>query len=104
MQWLQLCSSNTDRRNSFEHMRSVGVSPEMMTQLMQEADAEARRCQTITPRHQAMLGELALRAMRGGMREAAAKYAGVTPPDDLPTFMHDGSILPPARSAGSKGD
>lgn len=83
MQWLQLCASNADRRDSFEQARSLGVSPEMLTQLMQEADAEARRCQTITPQHQAMLGELALRAMRGGMREAAAKYAGVTPPDAL---------------------
>lgn len=87
MKWLQLCASNADRRNSFEHMRSVGVSPEMMTQLMQEADAEARRCQTITPQHQAMLGELALRAMRGGIREAAAKYAGVTQPDELTAAM-----------------
>jgi hypothetical protein len=83
MQWLQLCASNADRRNSFEQVRSLGVSPEMMTQLMQEADAEARRCQTVTPQHQAMLGDLALRAMRGGMREAAAKYAGVTLPDTL---------------------
>jgi len=83
MQWLQLCASNADRRSSFEQMRSLGVSPEMTTQLMQEADAEARSCQTVTPRHQAMLGDLALRAMRGGMREAAAKYAGVTLPGDL---------------------
>ncbi|MDR7269573.1 hypothetical protein J2X20_002202 [Pelomonas saccharophila] len=83
MQWLQLCTSNADRRASFEQVRSMGVSPEMMTQLMQEADAEGRRCQTVTARHQAMLGDLALRAMRGGVREAAAKYAGVTPPDDL---------------------
>jgi penicillin-binding protein 2 len=29
---------------------------------------------------------------------------GVTPPSGLPTFMDDGSILPPADSAGSKGD
>lgn len=83
MQWLQLCASNADRRNSFEHARSAGVSPEMMTQLMQEADADGRRCQTVTAQHQAMLGELALRAMRGGVREAAAKYAGVTHPDTL---------------------
>lgn len=83
MQWLQLCASNAERRNSFEHMRDMGVSPEMMTQLMQEADADERRCQTVTARHQLMLGDLALRAMRGGMREAAAKYAGVTAPGDL---------------------
>ncbi len=83
MQWLQLCASNVDRRNSFEQVRNMGVSPEMMTQLMQEADAEGRRCQTVTPEHQAMLGDLALRAMRGGVREAAAKYAGVTQPGSL---------------------
>jgi penicillin-binding protein 2 len=28
---------------------------------------------------------------------ADSAIAGVTPPDALPTFMHDGSILPPGR-------
>jgi penicillin-binding protein 2 len=28
---------------------------------------------------------------------ARSAIAGVTPPDALPTFMHDGSILPPGR-------
>ena len=35
---------------------------------------------------------------------SASAIAGVTPPSGLPTFMDDGSILPPGRSAGSKGD
>ncbi len=34
---------------------------------------------------------------------SASAIAGVTPPAGLPTFMDDGSILPPGRS-GSKGD
>ena len=34
---------------------------------------------------------------------SASAIAGVTPPADLPTFMDDGSILPPSRS-GPKGD
>ena len=33
-----------------------------------------------------------------------AAIPGVTPPAGLPTFMDDGSILPPGRSADSKGD
>ncbi|MFT7722840.1 MAG: hypothetical protein QM788_08405 [Roseateles sp.] len=44
----------------------------MMTQLMVEADAEARRCQTVTARHRALLPELAARAMRAGVPEAAS--------------------------------
>ncbi len=35
---------------------------------------------------------------------SAAAIPGVTPPAGLPTFMEDGSILPPGRSADSKGD
>jgi penicillin-binding protein 2 len=35
---------------------------------------------------------------------SASAISGVTPPPGLPTFMDDGSILPPGRSAGSKGD
>ena len=35
---------------------------------------------------------------------AQAAIPGTTPPAGLPTFMDDGSILPPARSADSKGD
>jgi penicillin-binding protein 2 len=33
-----------------------------------------------------------------------AAILGTTPPEALPTFMDDGSILPPGRSAGSKGE
>ncbi len=35
---------------------------------------------------------------------SASAIRGVTPPAGLPTFMDDGSILPPGRSADSKGD
>jgi len=35
---------------------------------------------------------------------ANAAISGTTPPADLPTFMDDGSILPPARSDDSKGE
>lgn len=83
LQWLQACESNAGRRQSVELLRNQGVSPELMTQLMQEADAEARRCQTVTAAHQALVGPLALQAMRGGVRGAAAKYAGATPAQDV---------------------
>jgi penicillin-binding protein 2 len=35
---------------------------------------------------------------------SSSAIAGVTPPEALPTFMDDGSILPPGRAAGSKGE
>ncbi|RTL45636.1 MAG: hypothetical protein EKK53_05485 [Burkholderiales bacterium] len=83
VQWLRQCASNEGRRASFEAMRNHGVSPEMMTQLMVEADAEARRCQTVTATHRALLPELASRAMRAGLPEAASAYAGAVFPGDL---------------------
>lgn len=39
VQWLRGCIANEGKRNSFETLRNQGVSPEMMTQLMVEADA-----------------------------------------------------------------
>jgi hypothetical protein len=83
VQWLRQCAHTEARRNSFEALRNQGVSPEMMTQLMVEADAEARRCQTVTAAHRALLPELATRAMRAGVREAAAAYAGEVFAGDL---------------------
>lgn len=83
VKWLGDCATTEHRRHSFEQARNGGVAPEMMTQLMQEADAEARRCQTVTAQHRALLPELALRAMRGGVPEAASVYAGAVQPDAL---------------------
>lgn len=83
VQWLRQCATNEGRRTSFEMMRNQGVSPEMMTQLMVESDAEARRCQTVTPAHRALLPELASRAMRAGLPEAASAYAGAVFAGDL---------------------
>ncbi|HEY9108160.1 MAG TPA: hypothetical protein VIN58_15865 [Roseateles sp.] len=83
VQWLRNCTSTEARRNSFENVRNQGVAPELMTQLMVEADAEARRCQTVTAQHRAMLPELAARAMRGGVPEAASAYANSVFPADL---------------------
>lgn len=83
VQWLRQCATNEGRRHSFETLRNQGVSPEMMTQLMVEADAEARRCQTITAQHRALLPELAARAMRAGVPEAASAYAAAAFPADL---------------------
>jgi hypothetical protein len=81
--WLRQCASNEERRRSFEQARNQGTAPQFMTALMEEADAEARRCQTVTAHHRAMLQELHVRAMRLGVREAAAVYAGLARPDEL---------------------
>jgi hypothetical protein len=83
VQWLQLCASNELRRNAFELTRNQGVAPEAMTLMMVQADAEARRCQTVTAQHRAMLPELAARAMRGGVPLAAEAYARAVSPADL---------------------
>jgi hypothetical protein len=83
VQWLRNCTSTEARRQSFERARTHGIEPALMTQLMVEVDAEARRCQTVTARHQALLPELAARAMRAGVPEAAAAYANAVFPGDL---------------------
>lgn len=83
IQWLRNCTTTEVRRHSFEQVRTQGIEPELMTQLMVEVDAEARRCQTVTARHQALLPELAARAMRAGVPEAAAAYANAVFPGDL---------------------
>lgn len=83
VRWLRQCETNAGRRHSFEALRNQGVSPEMMTQLMVEADTEARRCQTVTPQHRALVADLASRAMRAGVPEAAAAVAAATFPADL---------------------
>lgn len=80
VQWLRLCANNDRRRESYELARAQGAVPELMTQLMREADDEARRCQTVTAQHQALLPELAARAMRAGIAGAASAYAAATPP------------------------
>lgn len=89
VQWLRDCATTEQRRHSFEQTRNVGVAPEMMTQMMQEADAEGRRCQTVTAQHRALLPELALRAMRANQPEAASVYAGATQPEALAPALRE---------------
>lgn len=83
VQWMRGCASIEQRRTSYELARSNGAVPEMMTQLMQEVDAEARLCQTVTAQHRALLPELASRAMRAGVPEAASAYAAAVFAGDL---------------------
>ena len=83
VQWLRLCASNEARRHSAETARSQGVAPDMLTQLMVEADAEARRCQTVTALHRTLLPELAARALRAGLPDAASAYASAAFAADL---------------------
>ena len=83
VRWLRRCASNEQRRTSLEVARAQGIAPEVLTQMMQEADEEARRCQTITDKHHAMLPELASRAMRAGVPEAASAYAAAVFSEDL---------------------
>lgn len=101
VQWLRNCTSNEARRVSFEDVRNQGVAPDMMTQLMVEADAEARRCQTVTPQHRALLPELAARAMRAGVQEAASAYANSVFPGDLTPAQRQEVADAMRRDAGS---
>lgn len=55
VRWLRDCASVEQRRTSYELARAHGAVPELMTQLMQEMEAESRRCQTVTAMHRAML-------------------------------------------------
>lgn len=83
VEWLRLCVHNESRRKTAEDLRNQGVAPEFMTQRIVEVDAEARRCQTVTEAHRALLPPLAARAMRAGVPEAAAAYAEAVFPADL---------------------
>ncbi|MGM9483062.1 hypothetical protein ACS5PN_17850 [Roseateles sp. NT4] len=83
VQWMRGCASIEQRRTSYELARDHGAVPEMMTQLMQEVDAEARLCQTVTAQHRTLLPELASRAMRAGVPEAASVYAAAVSAGDL---------------------
>jgi len=83
VKWLWKCASNVQLRSHFEALRDQGVAQERMTQRMIAADADARRCQTVTAQHQALLAELAAQAMRGGVPEAASAYAHAASAADL---------------------
>ena len=81
--WMRRCANNENRRQVSEDLRNQGFAPEFMTQRIIDIDAEARRCQTITPAHRTLLAPLALRAMRAGVPEAASAYADAVAPGDL---------------------
>jgi hypothetical protein len=81
--WLRSCATNEVRRGGLEQFRNQGIATDFMTHRMQELDEEARLCQTVTAQHRAMLPELASRAMRAGVPEAASAYAGAVFPGDL---------------------
>lgn len=83
VQWLRRCASISATRQSYENVRGERIPQEMLTQLMLEADAEGRRCQTVTAWHWAMLQELALRAIRGGVPNAAVGLAAMVKPGDI---------------------
>lgn len=101
--WLRNCTTTEARRQSFERVRTHGIEPELMTRLMTEVDAEARRCQTVTTRHQALLPELAARAMRAGLPEAAAAYANAVFPGDL-TASQRQEVADALRRDANAGD
>ncbi|WP_457418847.1 hypothetical protein [Roseateles sp. P5_E7] len=82
-QWLRQCASNEDKRQSYERARGERVPQDMLIQLMLEADTEGRLCQTVTAGHHAWLHELALRAIRGRVPDAATVFAAWVSPDDV---------------------
>ncbi|NCT82735.1 MAG: hypothetical protein GXC94_06300 [Comamonadaceae bacterium] len=83
VQWLRQCASNPARRQSYESLRGDRIPQELLTQLMLEADAEERLCQTVTAWHWARLQELALRAIRGEVPNAASGYASMVKAGDI---------------------
>lgn len=81
--WLMDFASNETLRASLQGFRDQGLAPAAITRRMVELDAEARRCQTVTAAHQALLPELAARAMQAGVPGAAATYAEAARPNSL---------------------
>ena len=89
-QWLRQCGLNEEKRQSYERVRGERVPQEMLIQLMMEADAEGRLCQTVTAAHHAWLQELALRAIRGRVPDAATGFAAwVSPADIAPALRQE---------------
>ncbi|OYT92260.1 MAG: hypothetical protein CFE43_09250 [Burkholderiales bacterium PBB3] len=74
--WLQACRRNASDMQAYQQARDSGAMPEVLTRLIVETQAEARRCQTVSTQHQALLPELTLQAMRGGVAGAGVAYAG----------------------------
>jgi len=100
---LRQCASNEARRASFEKARDQGAPPDVMTQLMLEADADARRCQTVTAQHEALLPELAVRALRAGLPQAASAFTGPTFPGEL-TAAQRQAVADAMRREARTGD
>ncbi len=86
--WMQACNNNEALRQSAERLRGQGTAQEFMTQRMVELDEDARRCQTITAQHRALVPELAARAMRAGIPTGASTYGASVAP---------GSVTPAVR-------
>lgn len=101
--WLRSCATNEARRSGLEQFRNQGIATDFMTHRMQELDEEARLCQTVTALHQAMLPELASRAMRAGVPEAASAYAGAVFAGDL-TPEQRREVADAMRRDASTGD
>lgn len=83
VKWLRACAANSRMRDSLTSLRDRGLEPQLMAEMLREADAESRRCQTVTEAHRRLLPSLAARAMRGQVAEAAAAYSNAVFPGDL---------------------
>lgn len=85
--WLRSCALNDQTTQSLQIARDHGTDHAAMTRAIQALQAEARRCQTVTAQHLALMPELTLRAMRGSIPGAAAAYAATGTPAELDTAL-----------------
>lgn len=78
--WLNQCANHAGLEEAWQSTLDRGVLPKeaaaFLTEHLAKHRAEAGRCQTVIDSHQAMLPDLALKAMRGKIPGAAAAYAG----------------------------
>lgn len=79
-EWVNKCASHAGVEEAWQASLDSGLLPKesaaMMKELLAKHRADAGRCQTVVAAHQAMLPDLALKAMRGNIPGAAAAYAG----------------------------
>ncbi|MDC8772644.1 hypothetical protein [Roseateles albus] len=92
VEWLFKCASHAGVEENWQATLDSGLLPKesaaMMTELLAKHRADAGRCQTVIAAHQALLPDLALKAMRGNIPGAAAAYAGGRNLDQLdPTLQ-----------------
>lgn len=90
MQWLRACRDNEAAITALEAQRAQSGDPQgRIVTALDQLQAIARRCQTVTPDTYALLADLGQKSLKGGVEGAAATMIqlGAPIPDSGPDLM-----------------